>query len=292
MERIKRKWSDEIVNKVLLLLAIISVACVILITAFLVVEGGPAIWQVGIKNFLFGTNWQPTEAVPSYGIGTFILASLYGTVGAMVIGVPLGILVAVFIAKLAPPWLSNLIRPAVNLLAGIPSVIYGFVGLIVLVPFIAKTFNLAIGTNLFAAVLLLSIMVLPTIVSVSETSIRAVPETYMEASLALGVSKEYTIFNVLLPAAKSGIMAAVLLGVGRAIGEAMAVMMVSGNVPMMPTLLGPVRFLTTGIVAEMSYADGFHRSVLIGIGLVLFLFIMIINFLFRYFINKAGAKYD
>ncbi len=292
MKIINRKLSDTIVNRILLLLAGISVASVILITAFLVISGAPVLFKIGLKEFLLGTNWQPTETPPSYGIFTFILASIYGTIGAIIIGVPIGLLVAVNIAKLAPNRLANIFRPAINLLAGIPSVIYGLVGLTILVPFIGKVFNLAIGTNLLSAIIVLSIMVLPTIVSVSETSIRAVPESYMEASLALGVSKEYTVFNVLVPAAKSGIMAAILLGVGRALGEAMAVMMVSGNVPMMPSILGPVRFLTTGIVAEMSYADGAHRSVLIGIGLVLFVFIMIINSLFRYFIKKVGTEHE
>jgi len=221
-----------------------------------------------------------------------ILGSVISTVGAVLIGIPIGILVAVCISKLAPKKLAAIIRPAIDLLAGIPSVIYGFMGLVILVPFIQNIFHVPSGFTLLAAILVLAIMVLPTIISVAETSIQSVPQVYMEASLALGVSKEYTIFKVLLPAAKSGIMAGVLLGVGRALGEAMAVKMVAGNIVRMPDILQPVRFLTTGIVVEMGYSTGLHRQILFGIGLVLFVFIMIINGIFRRLIKKAVYKDD
>lgn len=286
----KNDISENIVKGILFILATISILSVLIMTVFLFMTGGPSVLKVGIINFLFGSNWSPNETPPSYGILMFIIASVFGTAGAVIIGVPMGLLVAIFISKLAPTWMANIVRPLVDLLAGIPSVIYGFVGLLVLVPTVAKVFHLAIGANLFSAIIVLSVMVLPTIVSVSEASIRAVPGSLAEASLALGVSREYTIMRVIIPAARSGIIAAVLLGIGRAIGETMAVMMVSGNVPIFPTLFGPARFLTTGIVAEMSYASEFHRSVLIGIGLVLFVFILIINILFRHFMVKAGEK--
>lgn len=278
---------EKIVEWVFFGLASICVLSVICIIILMVVTGGPAILEVGITKFLFGTDWSPVSDPPSFGILYLILGSVISTVGAVAIGVPVGILVAVCISKLAPKRLAAIIRPAIDLLAGIPSVIYGFIGLVVLVPFIQNVFRVPSGFTLMAAILVLAVMVLPTIISVAETSIRAVPQAYMEASLALGISKEYTIFKVLIPAAKSGIMAGVLLGVGRALGEAMAVKMVAGNIVRLPEILQPVRLLTTGIVVEMGYSTGLHREILFGIGLVLFVFIMIINGIFRRLIKKA-----
>lgn len=263
-----------------LLCGIIAVAFVLFISVYLIISGLPAIREIGIVDFLFGTTWAPTHSTnPEYGILPFILTSVYGTAGAVVIGVPVGLLTAVFLSKIASPKVSRVIQTAVELLAGIPSVVYGLVGMIILVPGIQKLFNLASGATLLAAIIVLAIMILPSIVNVSSTALRAVPKEYEEASLALGATKIETIFRVSIPAAKSGIATAIVLGVGRAIGEAMAIIMVSGNVANMPDLLGSVRFLTTAIASEMSYASvgSLQRNALFSIGLVLFLFIMLIN---------------
>ena len=260
----------------------VAVAFVLVITIYLVISGIPAIREVGLVDFLFGTTWASTNQTnPQYGILPFILTSIYGTAGAIVIGVPVGFMTAVFLAKVAPPKVAAAIRPAVDLLAGIPSVVYGMVGMVILLPGIRELFHLPAGDTLLAAIIVLAVMILPSIISVSETALRAVPREYEEASLALGATEIETYFRVTAPAAKSGIAAAVVLGVGRAIGEAMAIMMVAGNAPNMPNLLGSVRFLTTAVASEMSYAaDGsLQKMALFSIGLVLFVFIMMINVL-------------
>ena len=272
-----------------LLCGILAVAFVLFISIYLIVAGLPAIREVGLKEFLFGTRWAPTNKIdPAYGILPFILTSIYGTAGAVVIGVPIGLMTAVFLAKMAPPKVAAVIRSAVSLLAGIPSVVYGLVGMIVLVPAIQKAFGLASGACLLAAIVVLAIMILPSIINVSETALRAVPAEYEEASLALGATHTETVFRVSLHAARSGVATSVVLGVGRAIGEAMAIIMVAGNVANMPGLFTSVRFLTTAIASEMSYAAvrSLQRQALYSIALVLFLFIMLINVLLSLIIKK------
>lgn len=272
-----------------LLCGILAVAFVLFISIYLIIAGLPAIREVGLKEFLFGTRWAPTNKIdPAYGILPFILTSIYGTAGAVVIGVPIGLMTAVFLAKMAPPKVAAVIRSAVSLLAGIPSVVYGLVGMIVLVPAIQKTFGLASGACLLAAIVVLAIMILPSIINVSETALRAVPTEYEEASLALGATHTETVFRVSLHAARSGVATSVVLGVGRAIGEAMAIIMVAGNVANMPGLFTSVRFLTTAIASEMSYAavGSLQRQALYSIALVLFLFIMLINVLLSLIIKK------
>lgn len=272
-----------------LLCGILAVAFVLFISIYLIVAGLPAIREVGLKEFLFGTRWAPTNKIdPAYGILPFILTSIYGTAGAVVIGVPVGLMTAVFLAKMAPPKVAAVIRSAVSLLAGIPSVVYGLVGMIVLVPAIQKAFGLASGACLLAAIVVLAIMILPSIINVSETALRAVPTEYEEASLALGATHTETVFRVSLHAARSGVATSVVLGVGRAIGEAMAIIMVAGNVANMPGLFTSVRFLTTAIASEMSYAAvrSLQRQALYSIALVLFLFIMLINVLLSLIIKK------
>ncbi len=265
---------------------ILSIAFVIFISAFLIVSGVPAIGKIGITNFLFGTVWASTAADPKFGILPFILTSFYGTLGAIIIAVPVGLLCAIYLSKIASPKIASLIRSAVELLAGIPSVVYGLVGMIVVVPMVMKTFHIANGSCLFTAIIVLSVMILPAIISVSETALNAVPKEYEEASLALGATYTETVFKVSVPAASSGIAAAVVQGVGRAIGEAMAIMMVSGNVANMPSLFKSVRFLTTAVASEMSYASGLQREALFSIALVLFIFVMLIMFLLNFVIKK------
>ena len=285
-----RKTVEQIIHLIFLLCGIVAVAFVLLISIYLILSGLPAIRQIGLVQFLLGKVWDPTNTTTGalYGILPFILTSVYGTAGAIVIGVPVGLLTAVFLAKVAPPKLAAVIRTAVQLLAGIPSVVYGLVGMIVLVPAIRNLFHLSSGACLLAAILVLAIMILPSIISVSETSLRAVPEEYEQASLALGATHLETVFRVSLPAARSGVATAVVLGVGRAIGEAMAIIMVAGNVANMPGLFTSVRFLTTAIASEMSYASvgSLHRNALFSIGLVLFLFIMLINVFLNVFIKR------
>ena len=266
---------EWLMHLIFLLCGIIAVAFVLFISIYLIISGVPAIQEIGLKEFLFGQTWAPTAS----GILPFILTSIYGTAGAVILGVPVGLMTAVFLAKVAPPRVAAMIHTAVELLAGIPSVVYGLVGMIVLVPGIQKTFGLASGACLLAAILVLAIMILPSIISVSETALRAVPAEYEQASLALGATHLETVFRVSLPAARSGVATAVVLGVGRAIGEAMAIIMVAGNVANLPGLFQSVRFLTTAIASEMSYASvgSLHRDALFSIGLVLFLFIMLIN---------------
>ena len=284
----KKQLPDMIFKYIVLFFTLIVVSSVILIGVFMFISSVPNITEVGIGSFLFGKTWNTSIDPPQYGILPFILSSIIATISTVAIAVPISLLVATGIGQLIPRKISIFLRGIINLLAGIPSIIYGFVGLVVLVPFIQKLFHLPAGLTMLSAIVVLIVMTLPTIISVSESSINAVPGDYMEASLALGVRKEYTLFKIIIPAAKSGIMAAVLLGMGRAIGETMAVIMVAGNVAQMPEFLKPVRFLTTAIVTEMSYASEQTRGVLIGIGLVLFVFILFINGIFRYFIKKAG----
>jgi phosphate ABC transporter, permease protein pstC len=283
------KGGEKLAESVFLVFACVSVGSVLIITVYMIAAGTPAIAEIGLVDFLFGTEWNPSGG--EYGIWNMILASFAGMFGAILIGVPIGLLTAVFLAELAPRRLASLVRPAIELLAGIPSVIYGFFGMMVLVPFIRRLFPGSVGESLLAMILILAVMVLPTIISVSETALRAVPASYKEASLALGNTHIGTIFKVLIPASKSGILAGVILGVGRAIGEAMAVVMVCGNMANFPKLLGTVRPLTTGVVLEMSYSSGLHRQALFSIGLVLFIFIMIVNISFT-MLSKRGVKID
>ena len=283
-----RKTVEQIIHLIFLLCGIVAVAFVLLISIYLILSGLPAIRQIGLFQFLLGKVWDPTNTTTGaqYGILPFILTSVYGTAGAIVIGVPIGLLTAVFLAKVAPPKLAAVIRTAVQLLAGIPSVVYGLVGMIVLVPAIRNLFHLSSGACLLAAMIVLAIMILPSIIKVSVTALEAVPQEYEDASLALGATPIETYFRVSVPAAKSGIAAAVVLGVGRAIGEAMAVMMVSGNVPNMPGIFTSVRFLTTAVASEMSYSAGLQRQALFSIALVLFLFIMLINATLNFFLKR------
>ncbi|MDO4354178.1 MAG: phosphate ABC transporter permease subunit PstC [Clostridia bacterium] len=272
-----KNLTEIIIHGIFLCLGLVTVASVALITVYLVVSGIPAITKIGLGDFLFGTEWASTAKEPQFGILPFILTSVYGTAGAILVGVPIGFMTAVYLAKMAPEPVRNAMTEAVSLLAGIPSVVYGLVGMMVLVPGIRKLFNVPDGASLLAAIIVLAIMILPSIIKVSMTALEAVPKEYEEASLALGATPTETYFRVSVPAAGSGIAAAVVLGVGRAIGEAVAVMMVSGNVPNMPELFQSVRFLTTAVASEMSYSSGLQREALFSIALVLFLFIMLIN---------------
>ena len=268
---------EDVVHGVFLLLGLVTVGCVLLITVYLVISGLPAIGKIGLGKFLFGAQWASTAADAKFGILPFILTSIYGTCGAIVIGVPIGFLTAVYLSKMAPRRVRVVVESAVSLLAGIPSVVYGLVGMLVLVPGIRKLFHVPDGASLLAAMIVLAIMILPSIIKVSVNALDAVPKEFEDASLALGATPVETWFRVSAPAARSGIAAAVVLGVGRAIGEAMAVMMVSGNAPNMPSLFQSVRFLTTAVASEMSYSSGLQRQALFSIALVLYLFIMLIN---------------
>ena len=265
----------------------IAVAFVLLITVYLILSGLPAIREIGLVDFLFGKTWDSTNKTdPQFGILPVIPSSIYGTAGAILIGVPIGFMTAVFLAKVAPPKVAAVVRPAVDLLAGIPSLVYGLVGMVVLLPAIRNLFSLPAGDSLLAAIIVLAVMILPSIISVSETALKAVPREYEEASLALGATEIETYFRVSVPAAKSGIAASVVLGIGRAIGEAMAILMVAGNVANMPSLLKSVKFLTTAVASEMSYSSGLQRQALFSIGLVLFLFIMLINILLNLVLKR------
>lgn len=288
----KNRLFESSVHGIFLLLGLITVACVLLITVYLIVSGIPAIREIGLANFLFGKEWASTAAEPKYGILPFILTSIYGTAGAIVIGVPVGFFTAVFISKIAGQEVRSALEAAVNLLAGIPSVVYGLAGMLILVPAIRKIFDLADGASLLAAMIVLAVMILPSIVKVSVTALDAVPKEYEDASLALGATPTETYFRVSVPAAKSGIAAAVVLGVGRAIGEAMAVMMVSGNVANMPSLFQSVRFLTTAVASEMAYSSpgSLQRNALFSIALVLFFFIMLINAALNFFLKRDKEK--
>ena len=277
---------EDVVHGVFLFLGLITVGCVLLITVYLIVSGLPAISKIGLGKFLFGSEWASTAAEAKFGILPFILTSVYGTCGAILIGVPVGFLTAVFLSKMVPKKLRTVMESAVSLLAGIPSVVYGLVGMLVLVPGIRKLFHVPDGASLLAAIIVLAIMILPSIIKVSVNALDAVPKEYEDASLALGATPVETWFRVSAPAAKSGIAAAVVLGVGRAIGEAMAVMMVSGNAPNMPSLFESVRFLTTAVASEMSYASGLQRQALFSIALVLYVFIMLINAALNFFLKR------
>ena len=286
----KKEWSkyaENIIHMVFLLLGLITVGCVLLITIYLLISGLPAIMEIGVVDFLFGKEWASTASVPKYGILPFILTSVYGTAGAIVIGVPVGFMTAVYLSKMASPKVKSIMHSAVSLLAGIPSVVYGLVGMLVLVPGIRKVFNVPDGASLLAAIIVLAIMILPSIIKLSITALDAVPKEYEDASLALGATPIETYFKVSVPAAKSGIAASVVLGVGRAIGEAMAVMMVAGNVPNLPdSLFQSVRFLTTAVSSEMAYSSGLQQQALFSIALVLFLFIMMINAALNFFLKR------
>ena len=287
IEKTNNRLFEPIMHGIFLVLGLVTVGCVLLITAYLVVSGLPAIHKIGLGKFLLGTVWASTQAEPKFGILPFILTSVYGTAGAILIGVPIGFLTAVFLAKAASPRLRAVVEEAVSLLAGIPSVVYGLVGMLVLVPGIRTIFGLPDGASLLAAIIVLAVMILPSIIKVSMTALEAVPPEYEDASLALGATPVETWFRVSVPAAKSGIAAAVVLGVGRAIGEAMAVMMVSGNVANMPSLFQSVRFLTTAVASEMAYSSGLQRQALFSIALVLFLFIMLINAALNFFLKRS-----
>ena len=288
----KNKLFENIIHGIFLILGLITVGCVLLITVYLIISGIPAIKEIGLIDFLFGKEWASTAAEPKYGILPIILTSVYGTAGAILIGVPIGFFTAVYLSKVANKKVRAVIEAAVNLLAGIPSVVYGLVGMLVLVPAIRELFNVPDGASLLAAIIVLAIMILPNIIKVSITALDAVPKEYEDASLALGATPTETFFKVSVPAAKSGIAAAVVLGVGRAIGEAMAVMMVAGNVANMPSLFESVRFLTTAVASEMAYSSpgSLQRNALFSIALVLFLFIMLINATLNFFLKRDKEK--
>lgn len=285
MKKLKNP-TEKIIEGIFLILGLITVGFVFLITVYLIISGIPAIREIGLFDFLFGKTWDYSKNL--YGILPFILTSIYGTAGAIILGVPVGFLTAVYLAKIASPRVKFFMETAVSLLAGIPSVVYGLVGMIVLVPAIREVFDLPDGSSLFAAIIVLAVMILPSIIKVSMTALEAVPKEYEDASLALGATPIETYFKVSVPAAKSGIAAAVVLGVGRAIGEAMAIIMVSGNAPNMPELFGSVRFLTTAVASEMNYAtDGsLQQQALFSVALVLFLFIMLINAALNFFLKR------
>lgn len=288
----KNRVFENVVHGIFLLLGLITVGCVLLITVYLIISGIPAIKEIGLVKFLFGKEWASTAAEPKFGILPFILTSVYGTAGAILIGVPVGFFTAVFLSKVAGKKVRSAMETAVSLLAGIPSVVYGLVGMLVLVPAVRSIFHVPDGASLLAAVIVLAIMILPSIIKVSVTALDAVPKEYEDASLALGASPVETFFRVSVPAAKSGIAAAVVLGVGRAIGEAMAVMMVAGNVANMPSLFQSVRFLTTAVASEMSYSSpgSLQRNALFSIALVLFLFIMLLNAALNFFLKRDKEK--
>lgn len=291
----KGKGFEAVMHGVFLACGLLTIGFVLLITVYLVVSGIPAIHRIGFFKFMFGTKWASTAAEPSFGILPFILTSIYGTAGAMLLGIPLGFFTAVYISKFAPNAVRNVLMGAVELLAGIPSVVYGLVGMLVIVPGIRTVFGLPDGASLLAAIIVLSIMVLPSIVKVSVNALDAVPREYEDASLALGANEVETAFRVAVPAARSGIAASVVMGVGRAIGEAMAVMMVSGNVANMPLLskgglFESVRFLTTAVASEMAYSAGLQRQALFSIALVLYLFILLVNAILNSILKKGGGK--
>ena len=284
-----RFTSETLARYIFLGFGLINIFFVLVISIYLIMAGLPAIFEVGLVDFLLGSTWASTAEPPELGILPFILTSFYGTGGAILLGLPLGFFCAVYLAKLAPRSLAKTVEPLIDLLAGIPSVVYGFIGMLILVPLVQKVFNLPDGSSLLAAILVLTIMILPSIIKVSITALRAVPVEYELGSLALGANRIETVFRVSVKAAKSGIASAVVLGVGRSLGEAMAVMMVAGNVPNMPSIFESVRFLTTAVASEMSYATGLQRDALFSIALVLFVFIMMINALLNSLIKKGHA---
>lgn len=296
-----KKISEKIARYIFLACAILAVVSVIAITLYMIMKGAPAFFKVGALDLIFGTVWKPTAEVPAYGIGFIILSSIVGTFGAVIIGVPVALLTAAYLTEIANPKVSKVIQHAVELLAAIPSVIYGLLGLMILNPFMykleklffdgSKTHQFTGGANLISAVIVLAIMILPTVINVSTSSIKAVPDSLKSASLALGATRLQTIFKVIIPAAKSGIMTGVVLGIGRALGEAMAINMVAGGSVNFPLPFNSVRFLTTQLVSEMSYAEGTHRQVLFTVGLVLYIFIMGINLILTV-LRKRGERTD
>jgi len=285
-----RAIAEQTMKGAFFVCGMLTILIVFGIAAYLIVSGLPAIREIGVSEFLFGQVWRSTGENPQFSILPFILTSIYGTLGAILIGVPIGLMTAIFLSELAPPKLAATVSTAVELLAGIPSIVYGFVGMIVLVPFVMNTFGLRNGATLFSAIILLSVMILPNIINVSRIALNAVPKEYEEASYALGATKIETIFKVSVPAARSGIAAGIVLGVGRAIGEAMAVMLVAGNVSNMPGLFQSVTFLTTAIARELSYASGLQRDALFSIGLVLFVFILILNLFLNLVLKRGGTS--
>ena len=268
---------ERAIGIIFTLLGLVSVLFVLLITVYLIVSGVPAIGEIGFINFMFGKVWRSTGSDPQFGILPFILTTIWGTIGSLIIGLPIGFFAAVYLAKMAPKRIRDIFVVIIGVISGVPSVVYGLVGMLVLVPFVRTVFNLPDGASLFASIIVLAVMILPTVIKVSLTSLEAVPKDYEEASLALGATKIETYFRVSVPAARSGILTSVVLGIGRAIGEAMAVMMVAGNVANMPSIFKSVRYLTTAVAIEMSYSSGLQRQALFSIALVLFCFIMIIN---------------
>lgn len=268
---------ERAIGIIFTLLGLVSVLFVLLITVYLIVSGVPAIGEIGFINFMFGKVWRSTGSDPQFGILPFILTTIWGTIGSLIIGLPIGFFSAVYLAKMAPKSIRDIFVVIIGVISGVPSVVYGLVGMLVLVPFVRTVFNLPDGASLFASIIVLAVMILPTVIKVSLTSLEAVPKDYEEASLALGATKIETYFRVSVPAARSGILTSVVLGIGRAIGEAMAVMMVAGNVANMPSIFKSVRYLTTAVAIEMSYSSGLQRQALFSIALVLFCFIMIIN---------------
>ena len=294
-----KKKVEKVANVIFTICALFAVLSVFSITIYMIISGTPAIFEVGLKEIIFGTVWRPTASEPSFGILYVILTSIVGTLLAIIIGVPIGVMTAVFLAETAPKSLAKIVKPAVELLAGIPSVVYGLLGILILNPLIYKieiavfkddpTHQFTGGSNLISAVLVLAIMILPTVINISESALKAVPVHYKQASLAMGATHIQTIFKVIIPAAKSGIVTAIVLGVGRAIGEAMAISLVAGNGANIPLPFNSVRFLTTAVVAEMSYAADTHRDVLFTIGLVLFAFIIIINLVLNK-VMKGGSN--
>lgn len=286
-----KKITERTMQLIFLILGLVTVGCVLLITMYLVISGIPAIREIGLFKFLFGKRWASTAAEPSFGILPFILTSVYGTAGAIVLGVPVGFFCSVYLSKMAPKKLRSVFELAVSVLAGIPSVVYGLVGMLVIVPAVRRIFHIPDGAGLLSAILVLAVMILPSVIKVSLTALDAVPREYEDASLALGATPIETYFRVSVPAAKSGIAAAVVLGVGRAIGEAMAVMMVSGNASSnMPGLFQSVRFLTTAVASEMSYSGGLQRQALFSIALCLFFFILLINAILNFLLKREKGR--
>mgnify|MGYP000844786947 CR=1 FL=1 len=286
-EKKRVDWQEKAFHALFLTSAIIGIVSLAVIAYFIIKESIPAFQEAGISGIVLGQDWLPPAL---YGVATMIVASLVSTLGAVLVGVPIGVLTAIYIAELAPKSIANVIRPAVELLAGIPSVVYGFFGLIIIVPLIQEVFSVPAGNTILAGIIVLGVMILPTVITVSETSIRAVPKSYKEGSLALGASKIYTIFQLLVPAARSGIMTGVILGIGRALGETMAIIMVMGNAPAMPEgILDSARTLTANIAIEMSYASGVHANALYATGVVLLVFIMSLNAILLY-LNREKAR--
>ena len=284
------EWSDKIATVTFTVLGYLNIVFVAVICLYLLISGIPAIYKIGFVDFIFGTQWASTAAEPKFGIMPFILTSIYGTIGAIALGLPIGFFCSVYLAKFAPVKIKKFVESTVDLLAGIPSVVFGFIGMLVLVPGIKEVFGVPDGSSLLAAILVLSVMILPSIIKVSIGAIEAVPHDYELGSLALGANKVETVYKVVVPAARRGIGVSVVLGVGRAIGEAMAVMMVAGNVANMPGLFASVRFLTTAVASEMSYSAGLQREALFSIALVLFVFIMVINALLNLALKKKDSK--